>query len=138
MKVKEAMAKTIVTAQPKESVVDVARKMKQEDTGFVPVTEGGRLVGVVTDRDIVVKCLAEGHDVRSETADHVMSTGVVTVSPEDDLEKAGEKMSSDEIRRLPVVENGKLVGVLSQGNLVQATGDSGPGKKATLGVTRGA
>ena len=138
MKVKEAMAKTIVTAQPDESVVDVARKMKQEDTGFVPITEGGRLVGVVTDRDIVVKCLAEGHDVRSETAGHVMSTGVTTISPEDDLEKAGEKMAGDEIRRLPVVENGKLVGVLSQGNLVQATGDSGAGKKATLGVTRGA
>ena len=138
MKVKDAMAKTIVTASPDEEVVEVARKMKAEDAGFIPVTRGNQLLGVITDRDIVVRCVAEGHDCRTEKAEHVMSTGVTTITPEDDIKDAAKKMEAEMVRRLPVVENGRLVGVLSHGNLVQATRDEGPGQKATLGVTRGA
>ncbi|TMD13193.1 MAG: CBS domain-containing protein [Chloroflexi bacterium] len=139
MKVRDAMAKTITKAKTNDTLRDVARKMKQENSGFIPVVEGDeKLVGVITDRDIVIRCLAEGHDLASETVEHVMSVEVQTISPEDDLEKAARKMDQAEVRRLPVVEGGRLVGVLSHGNLVQATGGKGAAEKATVGVTRGA
>jgi CBS domain-containing protein len=139
MKVRDAMAKTIQTATPQDNVAKVAKLMKQEDAGFIPITEGDRLAGVVTDRDLVVRCLAEGHrDILEETVEHVMTRDPMTISADDDIEKAAELMGRAEVRRLPVVEGDRLVGVLSHGNLVQATGAKGPGGKATEGVTKGA
>jgi CBS domain-containing protein len=139
MKVREAMAKTISTASPTDTVRQVAELMKEEDCGFVPVVEEGHLVGVVTDRDIVVRCLADGHDdLGNEMATEVMSTKVVTVGPEDDIKEAAHRMATAEVRRLPVVVDGYVVGVLSLGNLIQATQDAGPAVEAVLGVTHGA
>ena len=138
MKVKDAMAKTVSSAKRSDRVIDVAKKMKQEDAGFIPVVEnGGTMVGVITDSDIVIRCIAEGHDPRNETAEHVMSRNVTIISPEDDIEQAARTMEREAIRRLPVAENGRLVGVLSHGNLVQATKNK-TAEKATEGVTRGA
>lgn len=138
MKVREAMAKTVSSAKKNEPIVEVARKMKQEDAGFVPVVEdGGKLVGVVTDRDIVVRCIAEGHNPQSDTVEHCMTQQTITISPEDDIQQAARKMEKEEIRRLAVTENGRLVGVLSHGNLVQAAGGK-TAEKVTEGVTRGA
>ena len=138
MKVRDAMAKTVSSAMKSDRVIDIARKMKQEDAGFIPVVEnGGTMVGVITDRDIVIRCIAEGHDPRNESAEHVMSRGVTIIGPDDDIEQAARMMEREEIRRLPVAENGRLVGVLSHGNLVQATKNK-TAEKATEGVTRGA
>jgi CBS domain-containing protein len=132
------MAKTVSSAKKSDKVIDVARKMKQEDAGFIPVVEdGGAMVGVITDRDIVIRCIAEGHDPRSETAEHLMSRDVTVISPDDDIKQAAGMMEREEIRRLPVTENGRLVGVLSHGNLVQATKNK-TAEKVTEGVTRGA
>ena len=136
MKVRDAMAKTVTSARKDERVVDVAKKMKQEDAGFMPIVEdGGRLIGVITDRDIVIRCIAEGHDPRNEPAEHLMSRSVTTISPDDDLKDAARKMEDREIRRLAVVEGGRLVGVLSHGNVVQATGGK-MAEQVTEGVTR--
>jgi CBS domain-containing protein len=134
------MAKTFSVASPDDEIVQVARLMKKEDCGFIPIVNGNHLIGVVTDRDIVIRCLADGHtDVLSETARHVMSTAdIQTVAPDDDLETAAGIMNREEVRRLAVVEDGRLVGVLSHGNLVQAVQGEGPAKQATVGVTRGA
>ena len=138
MKVRDAMAKTVTSAKKNDKVIDVAKKMKQEDAGFIPVVEdGGTVIGVITDRDIVIRCIAEGHDPRGETAEHVMSKQVTIIAPDDELEEAGRKMEREEIRRLAVAENGRLVGVLSHGNLVQATKKK-TAEKVTEGVTRGA
>ena len=137
MKVKDAMAKVVHRAKKNDKVGDIASKMKQEDIGFIPVVDGEVLIGVITDRDIVISCIAEGHDPRGETAEHLMNRSVTTVGPDDDIEEAGRKMERDEIRRLPVVDNGRLVGVLSHGNLVQATKNK-TAEKVTEGVTRGA
>jgi CBS domain-containing protein len=132
------MAKSVSSARKGERVIDVAKKMKQEDAGFMPVVEdGGKLIGVITDRDIVIRCIAEGHDPRSESAEHLMTSQVTTISPDDDIQDAAKKMEREEIRRLAVTENGKLIGVLSHGNLVQATGGK-TAEKVTEGVTRGA
>ena len=137
MKVKDAMARIVHRAKKNDKVGDIANTMKLKDIGFVPVVDGEMLVGVITDRDIVISCVAEGHDPRGETAEHVMSRTVTTITPDDDLEEAGRMMEREEIRRLPVVDNGRLVGVLSHGNLVQATKNK-IAEKATEGVTRGA
>jgi CBS domain-containing protein len=138
MKVRDAMAKTVSSARKNEPIVEVAKKMKKDDAGFIPIVEdGGKLVGVVTDRDIVIRCIAEGHNPGSDTVEHCMTQQTITISPEDDIQQAAKKMESDEIRRLAVTENGKLVGVLSHGNLVQAIGGK-TAEKVTEGVTRGA
>jgi CBS domain-containing protein len=139
MKVRDAMAKTISSATPDSTVQEVAEMMKKEDSGFVPVVEGERLVGVVTDRDIVIRCLAERHrNCLEEAIDHIMSRNVHTIEPDRDIAEAADMMQGDEIRRLAVTEGGRLVGVLSHGNLVQAMQGEGPAKEATKGVTRGA
>jgi len=138
MKVQDAMAKTVSSASKTDTIEKIAKLMKKEDTGFIPITEGESLVGVITDRDIVIKCVAEGHSLAGETAEHIMSRNPRTISPQDDLEKAAQAMEDQEIRRLPVVEGGRLVGVLSHGNLVQALKGQGAAKEATVGVTRGA
>jgi CBS domain-containing protein len=138
MKVSEAMAKTIRTVAPGDSVKQVATIMRQEDTGFVPVTRDGALLGAITDRDLVVRCIADGHDINSETVEHCMSRDIQSIEADADIEKAAEIMSDLEVRRLPVMQDGRLVGVLSHGNLVQATSGQGPAKEATIGVTRGA
>jgi len=132
------MAKTVTSAKKSDKVIDVAKKMKQQDAGFMPVLEnGGTVIGVITDRDIVIRCIAEGHDPRGETAEHLMSRQVTIIAPDDDIEEAGRAMQREAIRRLPVAENGRLVGVLSHGNLVQATKNK-MAEKVTEGVTRGA
>ena len=132
------MAKTVSSARKNERIVDVAKKMKQEDAGFIPIVEdGGKLIGVVTDRDIVIRCIASGHNPESDTVEHCMTQQTITISPEDDIDQAARKMESEEIRRLAVTENGRLVGVLSHGNVVQATGGK-TAEKVTEGVTRGA
>jgi len=138
MKVQDAMAKTISTARPDDSLKRVAQLMKQEDAGFIPITNGDQLVGVVTDRDIVIRCIAEKDDLTGVRAQDCMSKNVSTVEADAELDEAAGIMEQNEIRRLAVTKAGKLVGILSHGNLVQATRSDGAGDKATLGVTRGA
>ena len=138
MKVQEAMATSISTARPDDSLKRVAQLMKQEDAGFIPVTNGDQLLGVITDRDIVIRCIAERDDISGVKAQDCMSRQVSTVDADADIEEAARIMEQQEIRRLAVTRGGRLVGVLSHGNLVQATRSEGAGDKATLGVTRGA
>jgi len=142
MKVRDAMAKTISTASATATVEEIALLMKKEDCGFIPIVDGaGHALGVVTDRDIVMRCLAEGHetDIRHETVDHVMTTGAWTVSPDAEIEAACHEMAVHEVRRLPVVEDDHVVGILSYGNVEQTLHAEGAAaEEATLGVTRGA
>ena len=140
MKVREAMAKTISTVGPNDTVARAAGLMKEEDCGFMPVVSGNTLVGVLTDRDIVIRCLADGHaELLKETVDHVMTEGAWTIDADAPLEAAAHEMASHEVRRLPVTEKDTLVGILSYGNLEQALHAEGPAaSEATLGVTHGA
>jgi CBS domain-containing protein len=139
MEVREAMARTYSTVGRNESIERVAELMRTEDCGFVPVTEDDQVIGVITDRDIVVSCLGPGHrDPMTETVEHIMTTEVRTIGPLDSIEEAAHRMAEHHVRRLPVVENGRLTGVLSHGNLVQALHGQGAAIDATLGVTTGA
>jgi CBS domain-containing protein len=116
-KVRDAMTASVRTAAPTESLADAAKAMKQEDVGSLPVVEDGRLVGVITDRDIVVRAVAEQGDPRSIRVTEIASREVVTVEPEQDLDEALALMARHKVRRLPVVENGALVGVLAQADV---------------------
>ncbi len=137
MTVRDAMAADVRSVTTDEDAAAAARAMRDGGTGFLPVLEGGTPVGVVTDRDLVVRVLAEGGD-GSTPVGEVMSRDVATIGPDEDLSAAAEAMRSGGIRRLVVVEDGGVVGVLSHGALVQATDGEGAGRQATLGVTEGA
>lgn len=126
MKVSEIMTANPRTVTPDSLVSEAAQVMKEEDVGIVPVVEQvggaetrGRLVGVITDRDIAIRQVADGRSSDSLVRD-IMSGGVRTCGPDDSLESVMELMGSEQIRRVPVVdERGSLVGVVSQADLVR-------------------
>jgi CBS domain-containing protein len=141
MQVREAMAKTISTAAPDETIADVAALMKQEDCGFIPIVGGGELVGVVTDRDLVLRVMANGaaEAPAAIPVGEVMTRSVWSVGTDEPIGAAAHEMAEHGVRRLPVMEGGRLVGVLSYGNLEQALHAEGAAAaEATLGVTQGA
>ncbi len=111
--VKDAMTSDVKTATPSQSLTDAAKLMKQEDVGSVPVVDGPRLIGMLTDRDIVVRGIADGSDPHAIKIGDIASRDVVTVRPDDDLDEALRLMALHQVRRLPVVEDGHLVGVVA-------------------------
>jgi CBS domain-containing protein len=119
MKVKEAMHKGVDWVAPDTPLADLAKLMRQHDIGAIPIGENDRLVGMVTDRDIVCKGLAEdGFDAHRATARDVMTPGIHCCSEDDDLAKAVRHMEALKIRRLPVINKSKrMVGILSLGDI---------------------
>ena len=117
-KVREVMTERPRSVTPQTPVNEVAELMAADDVGAIPVVDGDRLVGIVTDRDIVVRAIAKGKDTRGMPASEVSSRELVTVDPEDDLSDALQLMAQHQVRRLAVVDEGeRLVGVLSQGDV---------------------
>ncbi|MFB5677595.1 CBS domain-containing protein [Paenibacillus terreus] len=116
--IQDVMTKDCVTVSPQDPLHEAAMKMRQNDTGFIPVIEQGsrKLVGVLTDRDLTVRGYANNHP-GTTPVDQVMSKDIRTISPEKDVHEAAHIMADELIRRLPVVENGNLVGVVSIGDL---------------------
>ena len=117
--VEEIMTRDPRTVDIGDSLVDAARGMRDGDIGSVIVTDGGRVAGIVTDRDIVVRAVAEGRDPRSTTVGNVCSSNPRTLEPGDSVEVAAQAMGENSIRRLPVIRDGELVGVLSLGDLAK-------------------
>ena len=120
MNISDVMTRNPRTASPNDTLQAVAKIMAEEDTGVVPIVDKGRLVGVVTDRDIVVRCVAEGQF--NAKATDAASDDVVTVSPDMSIAEAAELMGEHQIRRLPVVEGDKLVGIVSLGDIAVKEG----------------
>lgn len=117
MKVRDIMTPQVEVADYNTSLVQVAEMMKRENVGAIPVCKQDQLLGILTDRDIIIKAVAEGKDLSSIQVSEIMSTNPVSIKPEADIHEAARLMSDNQIRRLPVVENGKLVGILSLGDL---------------------
>jgi CBS domain-containing protein len=113
----ELMTRDPVMVEPNATVRDAARMMRDRDIGSVLVAEKGRLVGLLTDRDIVVRALADRPDAADATVMEILSKELETVAPNDPADKAVKLMRSKALRRLPVVEGGKPVGVVSIGDL---------------------
>ena len=114
MNIRDVMTPNPRTVTPDDTIQSAARIMRDEDTGAVPVVENGRPVGMITDRDIVVRAVADGGQVSRSIRD-IVTTGVVCVTPEMSTREANELMSEHQVRRLPVVENDQIVGIVSLG-----------------------
>jgi CBS domain-containing protein len=121
MKISEVMTPNPRSVKPGDSLQDAARIMRDEDAGAVPVVEDGRVTGMVTDRDIVIRAVADG-DFQAKISD-VCSDDVITCSPEMSTADAAQLMSDNQVRRIPVVDSDeRLVGILSLGDLAVKEG----------------
>jgi len=117
LKVKEIMSKKVASLDSEDSVERAAQLMKQYDVGSIPVCSRNQVVGIVTDRDIAVRTIAEGKDSKQEKVSAIMSSNPVVGSPDMDVHDAAQIMSTNQIRRLPIVENNNLVGIVALGDI---------------------
>lgn len=125
MKVKDAMHEGCEWVSPDTRVTDIAKIMRKSDIGAVPVGENDKLIGMVTDRDICCKGVANGHDIETLTARDVMTAGIAFCRDTDDVEDAADLMERRRIRRLPVIDkNKRMVGMLSLGDISHAASPS--------------
>lgn len=118
--VREVMTSDPCAIDAEKPVAYAAKMMKDEDVGLAPIVEGDRLVGTVTDRDIVTRVIAEGRDPESTSVREIASTDLVTIDPQQQLDEALRLMARHQVRRLPVVEeDGRLVGVVAQADVAE-------------------
>jgi CBS domain-containing protein len=127
--VRESMTGDPCSIDADKPVAYAAKMMRDENVGLAPIVEGDRLVGTVTDRDIVTRVIAEGRDPQSTTVREVASTNLVTIEPQQLLDEALSLMARHQVRRLPVVEeDGRLVGVLAQADVAQEAASAQTGR----------
>lgn len=121
MQVRQLMSPTVVTITPEESAALAARLLTRHNLGSLPVcTYEGELVGIVTDRDIVTRCIAADQDPHRVSVRDIMTRELTVVAPGEDAKQAAKRMAKAQIRRLPVVEEGKVRGMVSLGDLALA------------------
>ena len=127
--VRDVMTSNPCTIDAGKSVAYAAKMMREEDVGLAPIVEADKLVGMLTDRDITIRVVAEGKDPEQVKVSDVASSQVVTVSPQQDLDEALRMMAKHQVRRLPVVEDdGKLVGVVAQADIARKGDDVATGR----------
>jgi CBS domain-containing protein len=127
--IRELMTENPKTVSSDATVVEATRVMRDDDVGLVPVVDGERLVGTVTDRDIAIRVVAEERDANSTAVREIASTDLVTIDPEQDLDEALRLMAQHQVRRLPVVEeDGRLVGIVAQADVARHGDDSETGQ----------
>lgn len=117
MKIKEVMTTNVVNLNPSSTVADAARLMQKHNVGSIPVCDASRVVGILSDRDIVLRTIAIGNDPKSTPVSDIMTTDVRTATPDMEINDAAAIMSRNRIRRIPVVENNSLVGIIALGDL---------------------
>ena len=117
--VREAMTSLPRSIERGEGVVEAAQRMAKEDVGSLPVVEGGELVGMITDRDLVLQVLAKALDPSNVTVSEVASRNPVVATPDEPLDEALQRMAQEQVRRLPVVDDGKLIGILAQADVAR-------------------
>jgi len=121
MKVREVMTGQPLTAQGSDSIMRVAKIMRACDVGAVPILSNDKLVGILTDRDITVRGTATGLNIEHHQAQEIMSSDLLVISPDAELEEAADIMADAKIRRLPIVLDSKLIGLISLGDLAVAS-----------------
>jgi CBS domain-containing protein len=139
MKLRNVMTRNVEVIQPDAPLQQAAQKMKSLDVGSLPVCDGQRLVGMITDRDIVVRAVAEsdGRQVNQFTVQDVMTGKVVYCYEDDDIDEAARIMSEEQIRRLPVLNRDKrLVGIVALGDVAVDTGDPALSGKALKDISK--
>ena len=120
MQVSEMMNANVVSITPDENATLAARLLNRHNIGSLPVCSlDGRLRGIVTDRDIVLRCVAAESDPNTTKVRDIMSRSVVSVAPEDDVHEAARIMAQEQVRRLPVMQDGRVIGMLSLGDMAK-------------------
>ncbi len=120
MKVKEIMTKDVFWIRPDTNLQEAASKMKELDTGVLPVCDGENICGMITDRDIAIRSTAQGQDPKNSKISDIMTPQVEFCHEEEDLEKIAQRMEAKRIRRLPVIgPEKKIVGIISLGDVVR-------------------
>lgn len=136
MKVSDIMTKNVIRISPEESAEVAARTLTHYNIGALPVCgSDGRLCGVVTDRDLVIRCMASGKLPTQTAVKNVMTGQVLSVEPDMDASAAAQLMGSRQVRRLPVVENGKLCGMISLGDIARQNSEQLLAAQALNGIT---
>lgn len=136
MKVRELMSRSVIRIQADEPVTVAARAMSHYNIGAMPVCGAdGRLCGMVTDRDIVTRCLAAQREAASTRVGDVMTRQVLTVTPDTEVSAAAKLMGSKQVRRLPVLENHKLCGMLALADIFSAHGQDAEATAALGGIS---
>ncbi len=121
--VRDSMTSDVVTVEPSTGIVETAQRMIQQEKGPLPVVEGDQPVAMVTDRDIIARVVAEGHDPNSMTVDDIDTHELVTIGPDQDVDEARQLMGQHELDRILVVEGDRLVGIISEADV---RSDEGP------------
>jgi CBS domain-containing protein len=127
--IKDVMTSDPCSIDAGKSVAYAAKMMRDEDVGLAPIVEDDKLIGMLTDRDIAIRVVAEGRNPDQTTVGEVASQQVVTIDPQQDLDEALRIMAKHQVRRLPVVEeDGRLIGVVAQADIARAGDDSQTGE----------
>lgn len=117
MQIKDVMTKNVASVKPQDNIERTALLMQEYNIGSIPVCEGEKIVGIVTDRDITLRCVAQGKNTKQVLASDVMTPNPVTADPAMDVHAAAKIMSDLKVRRLPIVENNNLVGMVALGDI---------------------
>jgi CBS domain-containing protein len=134
MRISDVMTRDVATVRPDQTAREAATFMLNADAGSIPVTEGDRLIGMITDRDIAVRGIAKGHGPDTPVRD-IMTSGIICARENDSVEDVASKMSEAQVRRLPVIDDSeKLVGIVSLGDLSRET-DGETAHQALEGVS---
>jgi CBS domain-containing protein len=126
--VRDAMTENPRSIGASASVVEAARMMREEHIGSLPITDDEQLVGMITDRDITTRVVAEAGDPKMTSVGDVYSKDLISVEPGKDLEEALRLMARHQVRRLPVVENGRLVGIVAQADIAREENEKRTGE----------
>lgn len=136
MKVRDLMTQNVRTCRPDSPLTEVARIMSEVNVGIVPVVDGQKVVGMITDRDIVLRAVAQGRDVRSSVAKDCMSSPAITVAADTDAHKAANLMADKQIRRLAVVDGDRLTGIVALGDMATEKIHVDEAGKALQGISQ--
>lgn len=117
MQIKEIMNKNIISADKNEKVWEVAQKMKKYNIGFIPVIDDKKIIGVITDRDIIVSAIANNND-QNETIENYINKNIISINLDDDIKNALDLMATNKIKRLIVDDNKKVVGIVSLSDIL--------------------
>jgi CBS domain-containing protein len=126
--VRDAMTENPRSIGASASVVEAARLMREDHIGSLPITDGEQLVGMITDRDITTRVVAEAADPTATSVEDVYSRDLISVEPDQDLDEALQLMARHQVRRLPVVENDRLVGIVAQADIALAENEKKTGQ----------